>query len=240
MADIIYLTLWEVIGIISGVFFFMLFLIALACYLYQVYSSEIQFDPLDVSESGQRTVYDEGAEKQSSFKRICETMFTNIKEWREHCCSAPDDHDDSSHDHDSTKIKKKRKKKAKPKVKKAIPLTDYTSGSDEEKNLSNVNKISNSDMPSKTQHLYGDTNSRRVDGYSDSDSVSCKFSPPSQHTATGSSVSRDVKPSSYMVEEPNSTFVDTADNDVNEYEISTSFSGRLPRKHPSQQEHSHH
>lgn len=255
--SVIYLTLWEVIGIVSGVFFFMLFLITLASYLYQVYSNDTHFNALDASENGNSS--EENSMNQKSFVQYyCDKILDNVN----------DITTSSKSTSKSNKNKPPKKKKAKIKIK--VPLSAIDDAvSDEETGVMVSTEQHNNKNPSKTQHLYASSSSKvtgtsKVTGYKatptgdDTPTVTTTATATttrgpstskrvnlSTHTSTSKRVnlsSRASSTSSPSLQNDNTNNHNTvknidsstAPNKEGSVDLSTSFSGREARHHPSQ------
>jgi hypothetical protein len=204
----------------------MMFLIALASYLHQKYSTNIHFNALDESENGHTSENDRVEHKEFSVQYYGDKILDKINELKLYIeeMTAPTATSSTT----STKTKKKKTKKPKTKVK--IPLTlsevqDTASEEDEETGTSNYNQHSNKN-PSKTQNLYAGSTSK-VTGYTTSESAlnTIATTPPSSTINTGNNSS---------IHNNNMNMDDSSSNDQKGMDMSTSFSGRAARKHPSQ------
>ena len=127
------------IGIVCGVFFFMLFVIVLVSYLHQKYLAEIQFDLLPEFEDGEGDCI-------AIPKSFSQYYYDKILDQIHDIWPTPTE----SAQQEAVK-KKKKKKKKKTKVKR--PLSDDGYIPDVETGSSSHGRLNN-DLPSKTQYLY--------------------------------------------------------------------------------------
>jgi hypothetical protein len=231
MGSLIYLSLWEVIGIVSGVFFFLMFLLALASYLHQLYSNDIQFNTIDDSESGCNIDYSEG-EIKSFVQYYYDKIVDKINDFKKSISKKP-----------SSK-KKKTKKKPKKKVKVSLS-DDYINNEDEETGNATCTQPLNKN-PSKTQHLYAGSSSK-VTGYTSSstdtstagNSNETTLPPPRRTRINLSAINSNSNSSSSSSNstrhnKSSTSSVDKSSEQKDTMDLSTSFSGRAVRKHPSQ------
>lgn len=216
MAEVIHMTLWEVIGIVSGVFFSMIFLILLGYYLCQVNSHDARFSTIDDDEHGNR----------SHGNSILMNCILTTKQW----CSNMDDKikdlgNRQNNDSQATPLKMK-KKKVKTKIKSQSSVEDHNNDSDEEactRGSSSIDHgqtrslIVKSTAPSKTQSLYAGTSKKRIDYNSSRPQPDDVSEPPPPPNVSHVSNTQGV-----VSREPS------------DMDLSTSFSGRVRRKHPSQ------
>jgi hypothetical protein len=245
MVAVVYVTLWEVIGIISGVFFSMLFLVALARYLYEAYATDahthtrFSFAALDASEGKSECESEDNVghsgrgSKTSTFRRVLEAVVERMAEWKEAVLVRVSG--DASDETATQNIKKKKKKKTtKVKIKKEMSQLESEleselaedGGADEDEETGSGlivrKKYPEKEAhrpPPKTKTLYGGTNSKHV---GNSYSASAPIPLESQEDEVEILLS-------------NSLISSHGSDEMKESEMSTSFSGRTPRLHPSQQ-----
>lgn len=242
MVAVVYVTLWEVIGIISGVFFSMLFLVALARYLYETYATDahthtrFSFAALDASEGKSECESEDNVghsgrgSKTSTLRRVLEAVVDRMVEWKEAILILVRVSGDASDETATQNIKKKKKKKTtKVKIKKEmsqleLELESELAEEDEEMGSGLIVRKKYPEKeahrpPPKTKTLYGGTNSRHV---GNSYSASAPIPLDSQEDEVEILLS-------------NSLISSHGSDEMKESEMSTSFSGRTPRLHPSQQ-----